>query len=196
MPLRELLDQVPHVSFHRSSGPDVNRVLVVVLVTVVVNQLEIHDESFRAIVSACLNFLLDGRHIHWLCDDIVVVWYLLGVNWLEEGPGQLEALHLVEELAELDQLHALRRFELGLGHDIRRNPAACANGRHGAQVDWNEVTFCPLLRRLVNYVTVSQGAELVLEDILLFPEYAIRFEIAKFVESVALHESCCFVVLV
>ena len=70
------------------SSPVVDRVLLVVDGSIVPDEVEIFLEIVKSVVLICLQFLLHGRKIHWVLDDIKVVRHLDEGEWLASGGGR------------------------------------------------------------------------------------------------------------
>lgn len=95
-PLGDGLDLYPHVLFQLVGRLGIRRRLVVVLATVVEDELSVPGKVFRRLVLVGLQLLLHGAEVHGLLDDVVVVGHIVLVDGVEERPGRLVVLKVIK----------------------------------------------------------------------------------------------------
>jgi hypothetical protein len=150
------------------------------------------DELLWRRIQVLLVLLLHRREIHGLFDDVVVVEYLVLVDWLLEGPRITVVLHVVEQMEEGVVVGAVARGACKFVHDGR--PARVLDGGDGEGIDRFDVTLGPLCRSGVDLVRLADGADLRICAFLLLQKHAARLEVADFGDHAALHDRAAFVV--
>lgn len=148
-PLGDGLDLVPHVLLELVGRLGVGGALVVVLAAVVEDEAGVFDEFLGRRVLVGLELRLHGREVHRLLDHLVVIRDVVSVDRVQEGPGRLVVLHVVEKVQELVVVRAVTWLAREFVH-IRR-PARLADRLDGEGVDRRQAVP-PLLGRLVHDV--------------------------------------------
>lgn len=118
-PLWYLANLRPHELLKFVGHFGVRRTFAVVLPTILVDEHGIFDEVLGVGILVHVELGFHGGKVHWFLDDIVVVLYLVLVDWGQKRPGALVVLHCVEKMQELIVVGATTRLARQLVH-LRR----------------------------------------------------------------------------
>ena len=191
-PLRNLLDLGKHKFLQLIRALGIRRRLVVILATIIENQLGVPDEILRRRVQVLLVLLLHGAQVHRLLDHLVVIRHLVAVDRLRERPRRPVVLHIVEQVQELVVIRAVSRLARQLVHIWR--PAGLANGQDVHGVKFAGAGFLPFFGRGVHNVGFGEGSDFGVDGFFLLQEHAACFEVADAGHHGALHDGAAFVV--